>query len=157
VSLIKRYVARIVRKREDNGRKYKTVTVKTAVAAFGITSLDAHEADSEHLAVCVRNQIPQVSPSDSSEQHVHSRGWGLNFQAEQPHHDGRIRGHCGNHARVPHIDGHMIRSCQGILFLVAAAVIPTVITASSIAGGPEAQSGPGCNCRFSDSPQSRLW
>jgi predicted transposase YbfD/YdcC len=54
VSLIERYVTRTVRKRKDNGRGYKKVTVRTAVAVFVITSLDAREAGPEHLAGYVR-------------------------------------------------------------------------------------------------------
>jgi predicted transposase YbfD/YdcC len=53
-ALIERYVTRTVRKRKDNGRKYKKVTVRTAIAVFVITSLDAREAAPEHLAGYVR-------------------------------------------------------------------------------------------------------
>ncbi len=54
VFLIERYVTRQVRKRKKNSRKYKTSTVKTAVAVFGITSLSSREAAPEHLAGYVR-------------------------------------------------------------------------------------------------------
>jgi predicted transposase YbfD/YdcC len=54
VFLIERYVTRKVRKRKKNSRKYKTVTVRSAVAALCITSLSAREAGPEHLAGYVR-------------------------------------------------------------------------------------------------------
>jgi predicted transposase YbfD/YdcC len=54
VFLIERYVTRKVRKRRKNSRKYKTVTVRSAVAALCITSLSAREAAPEHLAAYVR-------------------------------------------------------------------------------------------------------
>lgn len=54
VALIERYVTRTVRKRKDNGRGYRKVTVRTAAAALVITSLDAREAGPEHLAGYVR-------------------------------------------------------------------------------------------------------
>jgi predicted transposase YbfD/YdcC len=54
VSLIERYVTRTVRKRKNNGRGYKKATVRTAVAVFVITSLDAREAAPVHLAGYVR-------------------------------------------------------------------------------------------------------
>lgn len=54
VFLIERYVTRKVRKRRKNSRKYKTVTVKSAIAAFGITSLSSREAAPAHLASYVR-------------------------------------------------------------------------------------------------------
>jgi predicted transposase YbfD/YdcC len=54
VFLIERYVTRKVRRRRKNSRKYKTVTVRSAVAALCITSLSAREAAPEHLAACVR-------------------------------------------------------------------------------------------------------
>ncbi len=54
VFLIERYVTRKVRKRKKNSRKYKTVTVRSAVAALCITSLSAREAAPEHLAGYVR-------------------------------------------------------------------------------------------------------
>ena len=54
VFLIERYVTRQVRKRKKNSRKYKTSTVKTAVAVFGITSLSSREAAPQHLAGYVR-------------------------------------------------------------------------------------------------------
>jgi predicted transposase YbfD/YdcC len=50
IFLIERYVTRTTRKRKGNGRRYKKVTIKTAVAVFGITSLDAREAAPGHLA-----------------------------------------------------------------------------------------------------------
>src|SRR6266567_8378003 len=49
-----RYVTLKVRKRKKNSRKYKTVTVRSAVAALCITSLSAREAAPEHLAGYVR-------------------------------------------------------------------------------------------------------
>jgi predicted transposase YbfD/YdcC len=54
VFLIERYVIRKVRRRKKNSRKYKTVTVRSAVAALCITSLSAREAAPEHLAAYVR-------------------------------------------------------------------------------------------------------
>jgi len=54
VFLIERYTTRTVRKRRKNSRKYKTVKVKTAVAALGITSLSSREAAPHHLAAYVR-------------------------------------------------------------------------------------------------------
>jgi hypothetical protein len=54
VALIERYVTRTVRKRKDNGRGYRKVTVRTAVAALVITSPGAREAGPEHLAGYVR-------------------------------------------------------------------------------------------------------
>ncbi len=54
VFLIERYVTRKVRQRRKNSRRYKTVEVKTAVAALGITSLSAREAAPVHLAGYVR-------------------------------------------------------------------------------------------------------
>src|SRR6266567_4364371 len=54
VFLIERYVTRKVRKRKKNSRKYKTVTVRSALAALCITSLSAREAAPEHLAGYVR-------------------------------------------------------------------------------------------------------
>lgn len=54
VFLIERYVTRKVRKRRRNSRKYQTVTVKSAIAVFGITSLSAREAAPVHLAGYVR-------------------------------------------------------------------------------------------------------
>ncbi len=54
VFLIERYVTRKVRKRRKNSRKYRTVEVRTAVAALCITSLSAREAAPEHLAGYVR-------------------------------------------------------------------------------------------------------
>jgi predicted transposase YbfD/YdcC len=53
-ALIERYVTRKIRKRKKNSRKYTTVTVRSAVAVFIITSLDAREAGPEHLAGYVR-------------------------------------------------------------------------------------------------------
>jgi DDE_Tnp_1-associated/Transposase DDE domain len=52
VALIERYVTRTVRKKK--GRRYVRATVKSAVAVFIITSLDAREAAPEHLAGYVR-------------------------------------------------------------------------------------------------------
>jgi len=54
VALIERYITRTVRKRKENGRGYRKATVRTAVAALVITSLDAREAGPEHLAGYVR-------------------------------------------------------------------------------------------------------
>ncbi len=54
VFLIERYVTRKVRQRRKNSRKYKTIEVRTAVAALGITSLSAREAAPVHLAGYVR-------------------------------------------------------------------------------------------------------
>ena len=54
VFLIERYVTRKVRQRRKNSRKYKTVTVRSAVAALCITSLPAREAAPAHLADYVR-------------------------------------------------------------------------------------------------------
>ncbi|MGH3614605.1 MAG: ISAs1 family transposase [Pseudonocardia sp.] len=54
VFLIERYVTRKVRRRRKNSRKYKTVEVRTAVAALCITSLSAREAAPCHLAGYVR-------------------------------------------------------------------------------------------------------
>jgi predicted transposase YbfD/YdcC len=54
VFLIERHVTRKARKRKKNSRKYKTVEVRTAVAALCITSLSAREAAPEHLAGYVR-------------------------------------------------------------------------------------------------------
>ncbi len=54
VSLVERYVTRKTRKRSKNSRKYTTITTKTAVAVFVITSLSAREATPEHLAGYVR-------------------------------------------------------------------------------------------------------
>lgn len=44
-----------IRKRSKNSRKYKTVTVNSAVTAFGITSLSSREAAPAHLAGYVRH------------------------------------------------------------------------------------------------------
>ena len=41
VALIERYVTRKVRKCTKTSRKYKTAEVRSAIAVFGITSLDA--------------------------------------------------------------------------------------------------------------------
>ncbi len=66
VFLIERYVTRKVRKRKKNSRKYKTVTIRSAVAALCITSLSAREAAPEHLAAyvrghwCIENKIHWV-------------------------------------------------------------------------------------------------
>ncbi len=54
VFLIERHVTRKVRKRTKNSRKYKTVTLRSAVAALCITSLSAREAAPVHLAGYVR-------------------------------------------------------------------------------------------------------
>jgi hypothetical protein len=54
VFLIERYVTRKIRRRKKNGRKYATVTIRSAIAALGITSLSAREAGPEHLAGYVR-------------------------------------------------------------------------------------------------------
>jgi predicted transposase YbfD/YdcC len=54
VALIERYVTRATRKRKKHGRGYTKVTVRSAVAVFVITSLDAREAAPEHLAGYVR-------------------------------------------------------------------------------------------------------
>jgi predicted transposase YbfD/YdcC len=66
VFLIERCVTRKVRRRKKNSRKYKTVTVRSAVAALCITSLSAREAAPEHLAGyvrghwCIENKIHWV-------------------------------------------------------------------------------------------------
>jgi predicted transposase YbfD/YdcC len=54
VALIERYVTRTTRKRKKHGRGYTKVTVRSAIAVFVITSLDAREAAPEHLAGYVR-------------------------------------------------------------------------------------------------------
>jgi len=54
VALVERYVTRTVRKRRKNSRKYKTIQVRSAVAALCITSLPSREASPEHLAGYVR-------------------------------------------------------------------------------------------------------
>lgn len=54
VFLIERYVTRKTRKRRKNSRKYKTVQVRSAVAALCVTSLSSREAAPEHLAGYVR-------------------------------------------------------------------------------------------------------
>jgi DDE_Tnp_1-associated/Transposase DDE domain len=54
VFLVERYTKRTMRKRTKGSRKYKKVTVHTAVAVLGITSLSAREAAPEHLATYVR-------------------------------------------------------------------------------------------------------
>ena len=54
VFLIERYTTRKVRKRTTGSRRYKTMTVKTAVAVLGVTSLHCREAAPEHLAGYVR-------------------------------------------------------------------------------------------------------
>ncbi len=54
VFLIERHVIRKVRKRRKNSRKYKTIEVRSAVAALCITSLSSREASPEHLAGYVR-------------------------------------------------------------------------------------------------------
>jgi predicted transposase YbfD/YdcC len=51
-ALVERYVTRVVRKKK--GRRHVKKTVKSAVAVFIITSLDAREAAPEHLAGYVR-------------------------------------------------------------------------------------------------------
>lgn len=56
VALIERYVTRKVRKRKKNSRKYRTTEVRSAIAVFVITSLDAREAAPVHLAGYVRGQ-----------------------------------------------------------------------------------------------------
>jgi predicted transposase YbfD/YdcC len=66
VALIERYVTRTIRKKK--GRRYVRVTVKSAVAVFIITSLDAREAAPGHLAGYVRghwtieNKVHWVHP-----------------------------------------------------------------------------------------------
>jgi len=55
-ALIERYVTRKVRKRKKGSRKYKTTEVRSAIAVFVITSLDAREAGPVHLADYVRGQ-----------------------------------------------------------------------------------------------------
>ena len=52
VALVERYVTRTVRRK--TGRRYTKETIRTAVAVFIITSLDAREAGPEHLAGYVR-------------------------------------------------------------------------------------------------------
>jgi Transposase DDE domain len=54
VFLLERYTTRTVRKRPKGGRRYKKVTIRTAVAVLGVTSLSAREAGPEHLAGYVR-------------------------------------------------------------------------------------------------------
>ena len=54
VALIERYITRTTRKRKNHGRGYKKVTIRSAVAVFVITSLDAREAAPGHLAGYVR-------------------------------------------------------------------------------------------------------
>ncbi|MHB1431105.1 MAG: hypothetical protein ACYCVZ_03175 [Streptosporangiaceae bacterium] len=54
VFLIERDVIRKVRKRRKNSRKYKTIQVRSAVAALCVTSLSSREASPEHLAGYVR-------------------------------------------------------------------------------------------------------
>jgi predicted transposase YbfD/YdcC len=54
VFLIERYITRTVRRRTKDGRKYKKVRVKSAIAVLGVTSLTAREAAPEHLATYVR-------------------------------------------------------------------------------------------------------
>jgi len=54
VFLIERYGTRKIRRRKKNSRKYKSVTIRSAVAALCITSLSAREAAPEHLAAYVR-------------------------------------------------------------------------------------------------------
>ena len=49
-------MTRKVRKRKKNSRKYKTTEVRSAIAVFVITSLDAREAAPVHLAGYVRGQ-----------------------------------------------------------------------------------------------------
>jgi hypothetical protein len=67
VALIERYVTRTTRKRKNHGRGYKKVTIRSAVAVFVITSLDAREAAPGHLAGYVRrhwrieNQVHRAS------------------------------------------------------------------------------------------------
>jgi len=66
VFLIERHVTREVRKRRKKSRRYKTIEVRTAVAALCITSLSAREAAPEHLAGyvrvhwCIENKIHWV-------------------------------------------------------------------------------------------------
>jgi predicted transposase YbfD/YdcC len=54
VALIERYVTRTVRKKK--GRRWVRKTVRSAIAVFIITSLDAREAAPAHLAGYVRGQ-----------------------------------------------------------------------------------------------------
>ena len=49
-------MTRKVRKRTKNSRKYTTAEVRSAIAVFVITSLDAREAAPVHLAGYVRGQ-----------------------------------------------------------------------------------------------------
>jgi hypothetical protein len=56
VALIERYVTRTVRVRK--GKRWAREQVKSAVAVFIITSLDAREAAPEHLAAYVRGHWP---------------------------------------------------------------------------------------------------
>jgi predicted transposase YbfD/YdcC len=53
---LERYTTRTVRKRPKNGRRYKKVQVRSAVAVLGVTSLSACETTPEHLAGYVRGQ-----------------------------------------------------------------------------------------------------
>jgi len=79
VFLIERHVTRKVRKRKKNSRKYKTIEVKTAVAALCITSLSAREAAPEHLAGyvrghwCIENKIHWVRDVTFGEDSSHIR------------------------------------------------------------------------------------
>lgn len=50
VFLLERWTTRKVRQRTKGSRKYKTVTITSAVAVLGVTSLSAREATGEHLA-----------------------------------------------------------------------------------------------------------
>lgn len=54
VFLLERYTTRTVRKRLKGSKRYKKVTIRTAVAVLGVTSLSAREAAPEHLAGYVR-------------------------------------------------------------------------------------------------------
>jgi len=54
VALIERYVTRTVRKRKKHSKGYMKTSVKSAIAVFIITSLDAREAAPQHLAAYVR-------------------------------------------------------------------------------------------------------
>ncbi|MEU6701765.1 ISAs1 family transposase [Pseudonocardia sp. NPDC046786] len=54
VFLIERYSTRTVRKRRKGSRRYKKVTIRTAVAVLGVTSLSEREAAPEHLAGYIR-------------------------------------------------------------------------------------------------------
>ena len=87
VFLIERYVTRKVRKRKKNSRKYKTVTVRSAVAALCITSLSAREAAPAHLAGYVRRH-------STIENKIHQAGKTLRRFTNSPRRCGSGRRAC---------------------------------------------------------------